>query len=127
LKNYCEEVNKTGVTKELRFLSRSLRQTFARLRRKLTAALVGRILAEQYPECEARSKLARFFPAPNEVRGCNFSFVDRYYFCASLFSYVICFFLSVSFFSRLFIRDSLTLLCFMLVYSVRLCFPDFLV
>lgn len=67
LKSYCEEVNKTGITKELRFLSRSLRNTFARLRRKLTDVMLARVLSEQYPESEARAKLARFFPAAPEV------------------------------------------------------------
>jgi hypothetical protein len=67
LKNYCEEVNKTGITKELRFLSRSLRQTFARLRRKLNEVMMAKILNEYFPEGETRNNLTKFFPAVPEV------------------------------------------------------------
>lgn len=66
LKNYCEEVNKTGLTKELRFLSRSLRQTFARLRRKLTDVMVAKILVEYFPEGEKKMNLLKYFPEQPE-------------------------------------------------------------
>jgi len=62
LKGHCEEVNKTGLTKEVRFLTRSLRQTFAVLRRKLTGDMISKIVDEYFPEGNERSNLLKFLP-----------------------------------------------------------------